>query len=190
MEINNKTPLFFLYVSLIIVVAWHILNVVFVIILVSLYFHFLIWSIFLLPKIYFKGLERTLISVFSYIVDMEDLKQFAKSQGASEADDLTHWDTAFWSERLRESKFEINEVLFFSELCLQILELSLLPFYIPYHTTNDRHICIIQQICFFLFLHINVFMRFLDIAGRTATLLFIAESHGWSFQPSEDAVWH
>ncbi|KAJ9540710.1 hypothetical protein OSB04_027216 [Centaurea solstitialis] len=43
------------------------------------------------------------------VQDMEDLKQFAKSQGASEADDLTHWDTAFWSERLRESKFEINE---------------------------------------------------------------------------------
>ncbi|KAG9140890.1 hypothetical protein Leryth_010425 [Lithospermum erythrorhizon] len=41
--------------------------------------------------------------------DMEELKQFAKSQGAPEADNLTHWDVGFWSERLRESKYEINE---------------------------------------------------------------------------------
>ncbi|KAL1812361.1 hypothetical protein ACET3Z_022426 [Daucus carota] len=40
---------------------------------------------------------------------MEELKQFSKDQGALEADDLTHWDTTFWSERLRESKYEINE---------------------------------------------------------------------------------
>lgn len=43
-------------------------------------------------------------------VDTEDLKAFSKSQGAEEADDLTHWDLTFWSERLRESKYEINEV--------------------------------------------------------------------------------
>ncbi|KAF7829255.1 putative cytosolic oligopeptidase A [Senna tora] len=43
------------------------------------------------------------------VQDLEDLKKFAKSQGASEADDLTHWDISFWSERLRESKFDINE---------------------------------------------------------------------------------
>ncbi|GKB14269.1 probable cytosolic oligopeptidase A, partial [Tanacetum coccineum] len=43
------------------------------------------------------------------VQDMEDLRQFAKSQGAPEADELTHWDTTFWSERLRESKYEINE---------------------------------------------------------------------------------
>ncbi|WOH10248.1 hypothetical protein DCAR_0729714 [Daucus carota subsp. sativus] len=43
------------------------------------------------------------------VKDMEELKQFAKDQGAPEADDLTHWDTTFWSERLRESKYEINE---------------------------------------------------------------------------------
>lgn len=41
---------------------------------------------------------------------MEDLKIFSKSQGASEADDLTHWDISFWSERLCESKYDINEV--------------------------------------------------------------------------------
>ncbi|KAL1812383.1 hypothetical protein ACET3Z_022448 [Daucus carota] len=43
------------------------------------------------------------------VKDMEELKQFSKDQGALEADDLTHWDTTFWSERLRESKYEINE---------------------------------------------------------------------------------
>ncbi|CAI9110563.1 OLC1v1010614C1 [Oldenlandia corymbosa var. corymbosa] len=43
------------------------------------------------------------------VQDMEDLKQFSKSQGAPEADELKHWDVGFWSERLRESKYEINE---------------------------------------------------------------------------------
>ncbi|KAK6125379.1 hypothetical protein DH2020_040875 [Rehmannia glutinosa] len=38
------------------------------------------------------------------VQDMDDLKLFAKNQGAPEADDLNHWDTSFWSERLRESK--------------------------------------------------------------------------------------
>lgn len=46
-----------------------------------------------------------------YKLDMEDLKSFAKNQGAAESDSLTHWDTTFWSERLRESKYDINEVL-------------------------------------------------------------------------------
>ncbi|GAA0165930.1 metalloprotease [Lithospermum erythrorhizon] len=43
------------------------------------------------------------------VQDMEDLKKFAKSRGAPEADNLSHWDVTFWSERLRESKYEINE---------------------------------------------------------------------------------
>ncbi|TXG60039.1 hypothetical protein EZV62_014612 [Acer yangbiense] len=43
------------------------------------------------------------------VQDMEDLKNFSKDQGALEADDLRHWDTSFWSERLRESKYDINE---------------------------------------------------------------------------------
>ncbi|EXB37276.1 Oligopeptidase A [Morus notabilis] len=34
------------------------------------------------------------------VQDMEDLKDFSKKQGASEADDLNHWDISFWSERL------------------------------------------------------------------------------------------
>ncbi|CAN1342794.1 Organellar oligopeptidase A, chloroplastic/mitochondrial [Linum perenne] len=41
--------------------------------------------------------------------DLEDLRYFAKAQGASEADDLKHWDMSFWSERLREAKYDINE---------------------------------------------------------------------------------
>jgi len=41
---------------------------------------------------------------------MEDLTHFAISQGAQESDDLSHWDIKFWSERLRESKYDINEV--------------------------------------------------------------------------------
>lgn len=44
------------------------------------------------------------------LVDMDDVKNFSKNQGALEADDLNHWDINFWSERLRESKFDINEV--------------------------------------------------------------------------------
>lgn len=56
-------------------------------------------------------LENILTFLFIYIlVDMEDLKNFSKSKDAPEADDLNHWDTSFWSERLRESKFDINEV--------------------------------------------------------------------------------
>ncbi|XP_059624095.1 probable cytosolic oligopeptidase A [Cornus florida] len=43
------------------------------------------------------------------VQDLEDLKHFSKNQGASEANDLAHWDISFWSERLRESKYEINE---------------------------------------------------------------------------------
>lgn len=42
--------------------------------------------------------------------DMEDLKTFAGNAGAAEANQLTHWDITFWSERLRESKYDINEV--------------------------------------------------------------------------------
>ncbi|GMP31120.1 hypothetical protein CsSME_00005467 [Camellia sinensis var. sinensis] len=46
----------------------------------------------------------------SAVQDMEDLKHFCQTQGAPESNDLKHWDINFWSERLRESKFEINEV--------------------------------------------------------------------------------
>lgn len=44
------------------------------------------------------------------LVDMEELKKFSDEQGSPKADDFTHSDTPFWSERLCESKYEINEV--------------------------------------------------------------------------------
>ncbi|KAK4441245.1 Organellar oligopeptidase A, chloroplastic/mitochondrial [Sesamum alatum] len=43
------------------------------------------------------------------IQDMEDLRDFARGQGAEEANDMNHWDINFWSERLRESKYDLNE---------------------------------------------------------------------------------
>ncbi|XP_059429444.1 organellar oligopeptidase A, chloroplastic/mitochondrial-like isoform X1 [Corylus avellana] len=43
------------------------------------------------------------------IQDMEDIKIFAKGQNERETDKLDHWDFKFWSERLRESRFHINE---------------------------------------------------------------------------------
>ncbi|KAF9609655.1 hypothetical protein IFM89_017834 [Coptis chinensis] len=43
------------------------------------------------------------------VQDMENLKKFSKDQNAVEANDLNHWDISFWSERLRESKYDINQ---------------------------------------------------------------------------------
>ncbi|MCL7031174.1 hypothetical protein MKW94_017820, partial [Papaver nudicaule] len=43
------------------------------------------------------------------VQDMEDLKKFSQEQGAIEANDLCDWDINFWGERLRESKYHINE---------------------------------------------------------------------------------
>lgn len=45
-------------------------------------------------------------------IDLEELKTFAQETGAQEADNLRHWDIQFWSERLRESKYDIKEVSF------------------------------------------------------------------------------
>ncbi|KAH8503852.1 hypothetical protein H0E87_014919 [Populus deltoides] len=53
--------------------------------------------------------ELRIASWDAAVQDMEDLKIFSKNQGAMEANDLTHWDTSFWAERLRESKYDINE---------------------------------------------------------------------------------
>ncbi|CAL5432259.1 unnamed protein product [Camellia sinensis] len=43
------------------------------------------------------------------IQDMQELKDFAKSKGAVESEELTHWDINFWSERLRETSYNLNE---------------------------------------------------------------------------------
>ena len=40
--------------------------------------------------------------------DLADLREFAISKGAAEANDLKHWDIAYWAERLREAKFDFN----------------------------------------------------------------------------------
>ena len=52
---------------------------------------------------------------------MEDLKIFAKDSGSPDATDLTHWDLTFWSERLRESKYDINEVCSLFDLAIFII---------------------------------------------------------------------
>ncbi|NMF63883.1 M3 family metallopeptidase [Brasilonema octagenarum] len=39
------------------------------------------------------------------IKELEELKAFAGSKGAPEANDLQHWDISFWAERQREEKF-------------------------------------------------------------------------------------
>jgi len=41
--------------------------------------------------------------------DLEELREFARSSGAPEAADLQLWDVAFWSERLREHRFDYSE---------------------------------------------------------------------------------
>ena len=51
---------------------------------------------------------------------MEDLKTFAREKGAEEASELTHWDINFWSERLREAKYDINEVDGLLPLCIEV----------------------------------------------------------------------
>jgi oligopeptidase A len=40
--------------------------------------------------------------------DLVELQKFAASKDAPEANELRHWDIAFWSERLREAKFDFN----------------------------------------------------------------------------------
>ncbi|NBD16877.1 MAG: M3 family peptidase [Cyanobacteria bacterium] len=42
------------------------------------------------------------------VAEHEELKAFAKSKGAAEADDLKHWDMQYWAERQREEKFAFN----------------------------------------------------------------------------------
>ncbi|KAL0418277.1 UNVERIFIED_CONTAM: Organellar oligopeptidase A, chloroplastic/mitochondrial [Sesamum radiatum] len=42
------------------------------------------------------------------IQDMEELRDFARWEGAEEANDLNHWDINFWSERLRESEEDLR----------------------------------------------------------------------------------
>jgi len=52
--------------------------------------------------------ELRLPSYDAAIKDLADLKAFAASKNASEANDLKPWDISFWSERQREEKFAFN----------------------------------------------------------------------------------
>jgi oligopeptidase A len=41
--------------------------------------------------------------------DIEELRAFAKQQGCAYADKLDLWDIPFWSERLRENKYQYSD---------------------------------------------------------------------------------
>jgi oligopeptidase A len=41
--------------------------------------------------------------------ELEEIRAFARSHNAPEADTLTHWDLAFWAERLREHRYAISD---------------------------------------------------------------------------------
>jgi oligopeptidase A len=51
-------------------------------------------------------LEELRVTSYDAAVDeFEELKGFAASKNAPEAEDLKHWDTSYWAERQREEKF-------------------------------------------------------------------------------------
>ncbi len=41
--------------------------------------------------------------------ELEELRTFMRERGTLEADDLRHWDISYWSERLREERFDFSE---------------------------------------------------------------------------------
>jgi oligopeptidase A len=43
------------------------------------------------------------------IAELDQLRRFAKAHGAPEADNFTHWDTAFWAERVREQEYGLKD---------------------------------------------------------------------------------
>jgi oligopeptidase A len=49
------------------------------------------------------------VSYDAALKEFEELKAFAASKGAAEAEDLKHWDIGFWSERQREEKFAFTD---------------------------------------------------------------------------------
>lgn len=53
--------------------------------------------------------ELRVASYDTAVKELEDLQGFAKAKGAPEADSLSHWDTAFWAERIREEKYGLND---------------------------------------------------------------------------------
>ena len=53
--------------------------------------------------------ELRVVSYDAALKEFEELKAFAASKGAAEAEDLKHWDIGFWSERQREEKFAFTD---------------------------------------------------------------------------------
>lgn len=53
--------------------------------------------------------ELRVASYDTAVKELDELKAFAQAKGASEADSLTHWDTAFWAERIREETYGLND---------------------------------------------------------------------------------
>ncbi len=53
--------------------------------------------------------ELRVASYDTAVKELEELQAFANAKGAPEADSLTHWDTAFWAERIREEKYGLND---------------------------------------------------------------------------------
>ncbi|MBD2258155.1 M3 family metallopeptidase [Pseudanabaena sp. FACHB-2040] len=43
------------------------------------------------------------------VSELDTLKTFAQEKGAAEANDLKQWDMSFWSERMREEKYGLND---------------------------------------------------------------------------------
>jgi oligopeptidase A len=41
--------------------------------------------------------------------DLEDLREFAKSQAPEQTGELRHWDIAYWAEKLRVSRYDLSE---------------------------------------------------------------------------------
>jgi oligopeptidase A len=53
--------------------------------------------------------ELRVASYDTAVKELEELQAFAQTKGAAEADSLTHWDIAFWAERIREEKYGLND---------------------------------------------------------------------------------
>lgn len=51
--------------------------------------------------------QLRVVSYPAALKELDDLKAFAKSQGSNE--EITLWDITFWSERLRENRYEFSE---------------------------------------------------------------------------------
>ncbi|MBD2596488.1 M3 family metallopeptidase [Nostoc spongiaeforme FACHB-130] len=52
--------------------------------------------------------ELRSVSYDAAVKELAELKAFATTKGASEAQDLQHWDISFWAERQREAKFSFT----------------------------------------------------------------------------------